>query len=106
MEYNDSELGQVNHLFFIGLQPVANADTSNELMIHYLFQHRDASLIGDAPTFSLEVRYRSIVHIGVIQIRLTAKSGCRKDQLAVAHAALLSFDGLDHSGRSAMSLVH
>ena len=106
MEYNDSELGQVNHLFFIGLQPVANANTSDELMIHYFCQHRDASLIGDAPTFSLEGRYRSIVHIGVIRIRLAAESGCRKDQLAVAHAALLSFDGLDHSGRSAMSLVH
>ena len=48
----------------------------------------------------------SVVHIGVISIRPAADSACREHQLKVVHAALFSIDGIDHSGRSSVSLVH
>ena len=82
-----------------------NVNSRNELLIRYLCKHREAGLIGDVPTFSLEGRYRRVVYISEISIRLAVKSGCRQLQLVVSHAAFFSIDGLNHSGRSSVRLV-
>ena len=93
-------------VFFIGIQPVENVDIRNELLIHYLFHHLEAGLIGYALDFSLKDWYHIILHIGAIKIRLAADSGCRQHQLAFSHTVLLSVNGIDYMGRISVSLVH
>ena len=60
---------------------MSNVDINNEFLVHYLCQNREAGLIGYSSAFSLEGRYRSVVHIGAISISSLTRLGVGKNNL-------------------------